>query len=72
MSVTERERLIDQLQKIRDNLCVANARNNAVQGQRWCSGYGSGVEAFWEAAEDAVKALEDHGAQCPADEQEIG
>jgi hypothetical protein len=54
---TMRVGLLQQLQNIRDSLCRANAANGVV-GDLYASGYGAGVEAMWEAAEDAVKAWE--------------
>jgi len=54
---TYRPGILQQLQNIRDSLCRVNA-TNMEQGDRYASGYGAGVEAMWEAAEDAVKAAD--------------
>jgi hypothetical protein len=51
-----RERLLLHLQAVRDNLCHLNVQNS-VQGDRYASGYGAGVEEMWEAAEDIVKVV---------------
>lgn len=59
----------EQLLAIRDALCHANAANIS-KDVRFASGYGAGVEAMWEAAEDAVKAfggrIDPHG---PTDDE---
>jgi hypothetical protein len=50
-----REKVLRLLQAARDNLCVENASAAQRQADLYAAGYGAGVEAMWEAAEDLIK-----------------
>lgn len=59
--------LMQKLQAARDSLCDANTQTRARDLSR-AAGYGAGVEAMWEAAEDAVKARDPETVAALADQ----
>lgn len=54
MRTTTSEEVIAKLKSLRDSLLAKNMEIRLLQGDRWASGFSFGVEAMWEACEDAV------------------